>query len=62
MPHLERVAVVGVTVDPHDVGFGVDAVDRLAQLLSDSSKKRVTSSMPSMNTHDRTFENSLCIA
>src|SRR5436853_81277 len=29
---------------------------------SDSWKNRVTSSMPSMNTHDRTFENWLAIA
>ena len=33
MPHLERVAVVGVAVDPHDVGFGVHAVDRGGQLV-----------------------------
>ena len=30
---LEGVAVVGVAVDPHDVGLGVDAVDRLADVL-----------------------------
>ena len=31
--HLEGVAVVGVAVDPHDVGLGVDPVDGLADVL-----------------------------
>ena len=31
--HLEGVAVVGVAVDPHHVGFGVDAVDRLGDVV-----------------------------
>ena len=54
--HLERVAVVGMPVDPHDVGFGVDPVDRVGDVL-DSVKNLVTSSMPSMNTNARTLEN-----
>ena len=31
--HLERVAVVAVAVDPHDVGLGVDAVHRFGDVF-----------------------------
>jgi hypothetical protein len=65
---LQRVAVVGVAVDPDDVGLGVDLVDGLvdvdgtASLMSMArSKYSVTSSSPSMNTNERTFENCAAI-
>ena len=61
MEHLERVAVVGVAVDPDHVGLGVDPLHGVAD-VGRASKKRVTSSIPSMNTNDRTFENWLAIA
>ena len=32
--HFERMAIIGVPIDPHHVGLGVDAMNRLGDVFS----------------------------
>ena len=49
--HLEGVAVVGVAVDPHDVGLGVDPVDRLGDVLG--ALEEVGDLVDAVDEHER---------